>query len=105
MIVLMHSDSIRFSTAVRAVADEARRVGLVVPGFRSPPRVPGADRTLRANGGAPVVAVRIRGRPFADVVADVIEGVLVVNRIPRGPDLVLRRRLVAAVEATLRQVA
>jgi hypothetical protein len=54
--------------------------GLLTPSFRSPPRLPGIDRSVRrrANGGS-VVAVRLQGRPTAAVAADMIEGVLVAN--------------------------
>jgi len=97
----MRSDTVSFSVAVRAVADEARRMGLTVPGFRSPPRVAGADRTIRRSNGLPIVAVRVRGRPFSDVVADVIEGVLVSNGIPQGRNMRTRRRLLQAVEGVL----
>jgi hypothetical protein len=101
----MRSDTLSFSAAVRAVAGEARHMGLVVPGFRSPPRIPGADRTIRRSTGEPIVAVRVRGRPFADVVADIVEGVLVANAIPRRSDRRVRRQLLAAVERSLMQAA
>lgn len=97
----MQSDSVSFGAAVRAMAGEARRMGLVVPGFRSPPTVPGADRTIHHRDGQAVVAVRVRGRPFADVIADVIEGILVVNAVDHGRDLGVRRRLLAAAETTV----
>ena len=94
----VRSDVIDFSAAVRAVAEEARRMGLVVPGFRSPPRLAGADRTIRRSAGEPIVAVRVRGRPFADVVADIVEGVLVANGARGRAQWQARRRLLAAVE-------
>jgi hypothetical protein len=76
---------LQFAVAVRTLADEARRAGLVVPGFRSPPRLTGADRTLRRRPGAPpAVAVRVTGRDFAAVAADLVEGVVVANGL-RGP--------------------
>ena len=80
-------------------------MGLVVPGFRSPPRLPDADRTIRRSAGEPIVAVRVRGRPFADVVADVVEGVLVANGIRGRPEWRVRRRLLAAVERVLVRAA
>ncbi len=95
----MRSDTVTFSTAVRAVASEARRLGLTVPAFRAPPAVAGADRTIRRRAGDVVVAVRVRGRPLADVVADVVEGVLVANSVPRAQDLAVRRCLLSAVES------
>jgi hypothetical protein len=101
----MRSDTVRFSAAVRAVGQEARRMGLVVPAFRAPPRLPGVDRTLRRSRGEPIVAVRLRGRPFADIVADIVEGVLVANGVPRRGDLAVRRNLLAAVERTVLEAA
>jgi hypothetical protein len=76
------SASLRFAEAARLLAAEARRHGLKAPGFRSPPRVPGAMRTVRwsANGTC-IVAVQVRGRQFAEVVADLVEGVLVANQL------------------------
>ncbi len=70
----------RFAATARALAHEARRLGLVAPSFRTPPRVAGVDRTLRgARSGSPVVSVRLQSRPFAAVVADLVEGVVVTN--------------------------
>ena len=72
--------SLRFASAVRVLGPAARARGLEVPGFRSPPRVPGAERTLRRRaGGGATVAVRLHGRPFVAVLADMIEGILVAN--------------------------
>ena len=74
--------SLRFAAAVRVLGQAARARGLQVPGFRSPPRVPGAERTVRRrSGGGATVAVRIHGRPFVAVLADMIEGVLVTNHL------------------------
>ena len=70
---------LRFATAARVLGREARARGLDVPGFRSPPRLEGADRTVRRRGRGGAVAVRVRGRPWAAVLADMIEGVVVVN--------------------------
>jgi hypothetical protein len=88
--------TLRFATAARAIASEARAAGLVVPGFRTPPRLDGVDRSLRRRpGGAPpAVAVRIVGREMDTVVADMVEGVLVANEARD-----LRARLLAAVAA------
>jgi hypothetical protein len=90
--------SFRFAVAARAISDEARRAGLgVVPGFRSPPRLP-VDRALRRRPGTtPSVAVRLQGRPMDVVVADMVEGVLVANGATGRDDL--RARLLAAVAA------
>ena len=89
---------LQFAVAVRALAVEARRAGLEVPGFRSPPRVPGADRTLRRRpGGPPAVAVRVTGRPFSAVVADLVEGVVVSNGLVGPAADAARRRLLDAL--------
>ncbi len=58
----------------------ARSLGLQAPSFQSPPRSDGLDRSIgRTPSGDCVVAVRVRGRPFGAVVADVIEGIVVCN--------------------------
>ena len=101
----MRSDPMNFSAAVRAIGREARRMGLVVPAFRSPPRLPGAYRTIRRSGGEVIVAVRLRGRPFADVVADIVEGVLRANGVSREHDLRVRRQLLLAVERSMVRAA
>jgi hypothetical protein len=81
----MESTSVRFAAAVRALGVEARRHGLGVPGFRSPPRLSGVDRSLRrrVDGGA-TIAVVLRGRPWPAVLADLVEGVVAANRLS-GP--------------------
>jgi hypothetical protein len=78
----MEPTSLRFATAVRTLADQARRLGLQVPGFRSPPRLRGVDRSLRrrSDGGA-MIAVVVRGRPFEAVLADMIDGIVVANTL------------------------
>jgi hypothetical protein len=78
----MESTSLRFAEAVRALGLEARRRGLTMPAFRSPPRLAGVQRSLRRrpDGGA-VVAVVVRGRPWPAVVADMVDGVVAVNQL------------------------
>lgn len=75
--------ALRFATAARTLGDAARQAGLVVPAFRSPPRIPGARRTIRRHPGGAVVSVRLRERRYADVVGDMVDGVLVANRVER----------------------
>lgn len=78
----MESANPAFWELARCVLAEARRHGFVAPGFRSPPRLAGADRTLRRYAdGSGLVSVRFRHRPAADVLADMVDGVLVVNGI------------------------
>jgi len=78
--------SLRFAAAARALADECRRRGLVVPGFRSPPRLQGVARSVRRRAdGSAMVSVCLRGRPWPAVLADMVEGVIVTNALV-GPD-------------------
>ena len=71
----------RFAEAARTLGAATRAAGLSVPAFRCPPRVAGATRTIRRYPGGTVVSVRLRGRPFEQALADMVEGVLVANRV------------------------
>jgi len=63
------------------------------------------DRTLRRRHGAsPTVAVRLNGRPFAAVVADMVEGVLVANGLVDDDAARWRRDLWSAVERATGEV-
>jgi len=76
----MESSSLQFAATVRTLSTAARARDLVVPGFRTPPRVAGAERTLRRRpDGNATVAVSVKDRPYQAVVADLIEGIVVVN--------------------------
>ena len=86
-----------FAAAARALADATRAAGLAVPAFRSPPRIPGAARTLRRYSGGTVIAVRLRDRPFEAVLADMVEGVIATNRLSGEPALRARTILAEAV--------
>lgn len=78
--------SVRFADAARRLASACRAQNLIVPGFRSPPALPAADRTIRRRAdGAVIVAVRVKGRPLASVMADLVEGVIVANGLS-GPE-------------------
>ncbi len=79
----MEATTVQFAQAARTLSREARRRGLVGPSFRCPPRLVGVDRSLRRHEQGGVVAVRLRGRPWVAVLADMIEGVVAVNRL--GP--------------------
>ena len=70
---------IRFAELARRIGAAARAAGLVVPAFRTPPRRAGVTRSIRRLPGGPVVAVRLRARPAADVLTDMVEGVVVAN--------------------------
>ncbi len=73
------TSTVDFAGAARALTRAARRMGLVGPSYRCPPRLVGVDRTIRRRPDGAIVAVRLRGRPFAAVLADMIEGVVVTN--------------------------
>ncbi len=75
------SATVQFTTAARVLAGQARRRGLLAPSYRCPPRVVGVQRTLRRSPQGGLVAVQVRGRPWVAVAADMIEGVVVVNRL------------------------
>jgi hypothetical protein len=76
---VVQSSSLRFARAVQALAAAARAHGLTVPGFRSPPRLVGVQRSIKRWPGGATVAVVVRGRPWAAVQADLIEGIIAAN--------------------------
>ena len=88
---------IRFAELARRVGAAARAAGLVVPAFRTPPRRPGVPRTIRRLPGGPVVAVRVRSRPPADVMFDMVEGVLVANGLRGDAATRVRTTLLQAI--------
>ncbi|NBO80246.1 MAG: hypothetical protein EBV42_03185 [Actinobacteria bacterium] len=120
-----HNDlnATEFATVARVLAQAAVALDLVAPGFRTPPRIVGVDRTLRrfmaphADSAAPhsafaprdggVVSVVIKGRPLAAVVADMIEGVVVLNQLSPAASAHARAVLWRALDAarTARDVA
>jgi hypothetical protein len=73
--------TVDFATAARTLAREARRRGLVAPSYRCPPRLVGVDRSIRRRPDGAVVSVKLRDRPWAAVLADMIEGVVVANHL------------------------
>lgn len=81
---------LRFAETARRLGEAARAAGLVVPGFRSPPRLGSAHRTIRRYPSGVVVSVVLAGRPFDEVATDMVEGVLVANRLV--PEAALRYR-------------
>ncbi|MFP5257235.1 MAG: hypothetical protein ACLGI8_15445 [Acidimicrobiia bacterium] len=99
----MHeSPSIRFARTVQALAAAGRELGLEVPAFRSPPRLVGVQRSIRRAPGATMVAVVVRGRPWAAVQADLVEGVVAANELSAESADRARARLweaIAPVEA------
>jgi hypothetical protein len=81
----VQSSSLRFVRAVQALASASRARGLAVPGFRSPPRLRGVQRSIKRWPGGATVAVVVRGRPWAAVLADLVEGVVAANGL-QGPE-------------------
>ena len=90
-----------FAMAARVLASQAHRHGLKPPGFRSPPRVIGVDRSLRRINCGVVVSVLLRGRPFVAVLSDMVEGVVVANRLIGREAEIARTVLWASVESLL----
>jgi len=88
----------RFSHVARRLGAATRAAGLVVPAFRTPPRVASANRTIRRLPGGPVVAVRIKGRSFAQVVGDLVDGVIVANCLDERTATRVRTSLLAALD-------
>ena len=82
--------SLDFGSAARSLARAARLRGLAVPVFSSPPPRADLDRSIRRRNGSPVVSVRLRGRPRGAVLADMVEGIVVANRL-EGPRADLAR--------------
>lgn len=92
--------AVRFAEVVRAVAAVARRRGLQVPVFRSPPKLADVDRTLRRRpDGQAVVSIRLADRPFAAVQSDVVAGVVVANELAGAEAGRFRRAAWAALDS------
>jgi len=81
MMGSMEPTSLRFARLARSLGEAARAQGLRAPSFRSPPRLPGVSRSIVRRGPGVTVAVALRDRPWAAVVADMVEGVVAANRL------------------------
>jgi hypothetical protein len=98
MVRMERATAVHFSAIARALAIESRRLGLVAPGFRSPPRRLGLLRSIRRfTGGGAVVAVRLGGRPVSAVAGDMVEGILAANRLTGLRADEARAHLLAAI--------
>ena len=99
MMVAMEASSLDYAAAVRSLGAPARRERLTVPAFRSTPRLDEAARSIRwrPDGGA-TVSIRLKGRPWAAVLGDMIEGVVVTNGLTGPAADRARARLWAAVD-------
>ena len=94
------ASTVEFAHAAAALSRVARAAGLVAPSFRCPPRLVGADRTIRRRGDGAIVSVRVRGRPVHALLADMIEGVVVTNGLVAPHADRLRAELWEAVVPT-----
>jgi hypothetical protein len=94
----MQSSSIRFARAVQTLASTTRALGLLVPGFRSPPRLTGVQRSIKRWDGGATVAVVVRDRPWPAVQADLIEGIVAANGLTGSAADGARAALWAALE-------
>lgn len=98
----MQSSSLRFARTVQVLGAAARSLDLVVPGFRSPPRLVEVQRSIkRWPAGGSTVAVVVRGRPWAAVQSDLIEGVIAANALASPASDRARAELWAALEPTV----
>lgn len=100
------SSSLDLAGAVRVIGSAAKSMGLEAPGFRSPPRLVGVDRSIRrrrspSGGTSAVVSVRVKGRPWVAVLADMIEGVVAANRLAAPESDRVRTELWSLLEASL----
>ncbi|HUF99262.1 MAG TPA: hypothetical protein VMM60_14115 [Ilumatobacter sp.] len=96
--------SVDFAAAARMLSRAARAKGLIGPSYRCPPRLVGVDRSIRRRGEGVIVSVRLRGRPWAAVLADMIEGVVAANRLqaPHADRLRAEMWAVCGVTPTVR---
>lgn len=90
--------TVRFARAARALSESARRQGLEVPTFRTPPGRPEAVRTIRQTRRGATVAVQVAGRPWTAVLADMVDGVVTANGLRAAPAIRCRTALWAALE-------
>ena len=97
--------SLRFAEAARDLGQAARLRGLEVPTFRSPPSIDGVQRSIKRRRGSPVVSIQLRGRQWVEVLADMIEGILVANDLPPAKAQMLRNALWLSVDTGLSEAA
>ncbi len=90
-----------FVEAANLLGVVATRFGLIAPGFRTPPRIVGVQRTVRRRPGGGLVAVAVKQRPMAAVLADMIDGVIVVNELLPPESDTVRAALWSAVTPLL----
>ncbi len=96
----MEARSLQFGTAARALTATARRLALpIVPTFRSPPRAAGVERSLQHHrAGGVTIAVRMAGRPWPAVLADMVDGVVRANELTAPEAGAVRAALWSALQ-------
>jgi hypothetical protein len=100
------SAAIDLAGAVRVIGSAVKSMGFETPGFRSPPRLLGVDRSIRRRRGpegatSAVVSVRVKDRPWAAVLSDMIEGVVAANELVSPESDRVRAELWSLLEASL----
>ena len=101
----MESTAMRFAGAAKDLGRAARLRGLEIPAFRSPPRVAGYSRTLQRKPTGVTVSIVLRGRPWPAVLADMIEGIVVANRLSGSRADAIRAALWLAVDTPSMEAA
>jgi hypothetical protein len=96
-VVAAVSPGLHFAHTARRLGLAARAADLVVPAFRSPPRRGDVTRAIRRLPGGVVVSVRVNGRSFADIDADMVDGVLAANSLSGEAAARVRHTLLSAL--------
>lgn len=94
-----------FAAAARDLGRAARLRGLSVPSFRSPPRVGGFSRTIKRGRTGSTISIILRDRPWAAVLADMIEGIVVSNELAGARADQIRAVLWLAVDTPMVEAA
>lgn len=92
------SSTLAFAHAVRTLSETARLQGLEVPMFRSPPRIIDVARTIRRTKRGVTVSVVVADRPWTNVLADLVDGIVLVNRLDGAAAIRCRTALWSALE-------
>ena len=84
-------NSVGFAAVARRLGDTSRSHGHSVPAFRSPPRSPELNRSIRRErDGSATISVRLRHRPGVAVIADMVEGLVKVAEVDGPAEAKLR---------------
>ena len=93
--------SFMFAETARIIGQVARSHKLSVPTFRSPPKIGEVHRSIRRGTDFSVVSVSFSGRPYSAVISDMIEGVLVANRLDKNRSDSFRALLWSSIDLSL----